>query len=216
MTRDTHILIGFGSIYSALLVAANAAGGKIIAVGSLAATATVFVYALTFLITDIVSDVYGKKAADKLVIYGFVSVLLAVGIYQFAIYAPPAPFFKNQSAYESVFGVTWRILVGALVAYLISQFLDIRIFHYIRAKTEGKHLWLRNIASTLFSQFIDTVIFATVAFYGVIDDLFSVILGQYLIKLVIALLDTPFAYIGISIARRISEGEYGHEKRIVD
>ncbi|WP_089729272.1 queuosine precursor transporter [Candidatus Thiosymbion oneisti] len=212
MTKDTHILIGFGTIYAALLVAANAAGTKIIAVGSLAASATVFVYALTFLVTDIVSDVYGKKAADKLVIYGFVSVLLAVVIYQLAIVAPPAPFFQNQEAYESVFGVTWRLLLGGLVAYLISQFLDIRIFHYIREKTNTKHLWLRNVASTLISQFVDTVIFITVAFYGVFDDLFALILGQYLIKLVIALLDTPFAYLGISIAKRFSDGEYGHAK----
>jgi len=212
MNRDTHVLIGFGSIYAALLVAANAAGAKIIAVGDLAASATVFVYALTFLVTDIVSDVYGKKAAHKLVVYGFISVILAVLIYQLAIVAPPAPFFQNQEAYESVFGVTWRLLLGGLAAYLISQFLDIRIFHYIREKTNAKHLWLRNIASTVISQFVDTVIFITVAFYGVFDDLFALILGQYLIKLVIALLDTPFAYLGINIVKRLSDGEYDYGK----
>lgn len=206
--RDTHILIGFGSVYASLLVAANAAGAKIIAVGSLAASATVFVYALTFLVTDIVSEVYGKKAAKKLVIYGFVSVILAVLIYQLAIIAPPAPFFQNQSAYESVFGLTWRLLIGGLVAYLISQFLDIRIFHYVRKKTKTRHLWLRNILSTIVSQFVDTIIFITIAFYGVFENLWALILGQYLIKLFIALLDTPFAYLGVSIARRLSDGKY--------
>ena len=181
--------------YCAILVAANAAGSKLIAVGSLAASATVFAYAISFLITDLTAELYGKRVANQFVTVGFLGVLLAAGFFRIAIIAPPASFYEQQAAFEAVFGTTWRLLLGGLVAYLISQFLDVYLYHRLRAATKGRHMWLRNNLSTWTSQFVDTSIFITVAFYGVVDQLWSLILGQYLIKLVIALADTPILYL---------------------
>ena len=196
MTKAAQAMMLMGGIFAALLVAANAAGSKIIDVGPLgAASATVFAYAITFLITDVVSDVFGKEAAGRIVWLGFGAVLLAVGFFQIALVAPSAVFFDGQPAFEKVFGISWRLLLGGLVAYLVSQFLDIRIFHLIKNLTNGRWLWLRNNVSTLISQLVDTSIFITVAFYGVYDELWTIIIGQYLIKVIIAIVDTIPAYL---------------------
>jgi len=199
--ENTKLLL-IGSL-CAVLVAANAAGSKMISVGPLAASATVFAYALTFLITDLVSELYGKKTANRFVLIGFVSVLLSVVFFKLALLAPPASFYQGQKAFEAIFSASPRLLLGGLTAYLVSQHLDIQIFHFFKKLTKGKHMWLRNNGSTLCSQFIDTCIFITVAFYGVIP-LWPVILGQYLIKVGIALLDTPVMYGLVYLIRKKS------------
>lgn len=202
MSKNIKYLVILSALHGGLLVAANAAGAKLIAVGPLAASATVFIYAFSFLITDIISEIYGKKIANVLVWVGFAAVTVAVAIFQIAVHAPSASFFQAQEAYETVFGLTWRILLGGLVAYLVSQFHDVWIFHRLKVLTKGKHLWLRNNVSTLISQLIDTIIFITVAFYGVVPELLKLMLGQYIIKVVIAILDTPIAYIVIGFLKR--------------
>lgn len=181
-------------IYVAVLVAANAAGSKLIAVGSLAASATVFAYAISFLVTDLASELYGKRVASQFVVAGFVGVLLAVGFFRIATVAPPASFYADQEAFEAVFQTSWRLLLGGFMAYLISQFLDIQIYHFLKKLTRDRHMWIRNNASTVCSQFVDTTVFITVAFYGIVDSLWPLILGQYAIKIVIAALDTPILY----------------------
>ena len=105
-------------MYVAVLVAANAAGSKLIAVGPLAASATVFAYAISFLITDVTSELYGKRVANQFVIIGFVGVLLAVAFFKIAILAPPASFYDSQSAFEAVFKTTGRLLAGGLAGVL--------------------------------------------------------------------------------------------------
>ena len=133
---------------------------------------------------------------------GFLGVLVAVLFYRIALVAPPASFYENQAAFEAVFSTTWRLLIGGLAAYLVSQFLDIHIYHLLKVATRGRFMWLRNNGSTVISQFVDTMIFITVAFYGVVDNLWGLILGQYVIKLIIALLDTPVLYGMVYLIRR--------------
>jgi len=209
MSKSIKYLVILSALHGGLLVAANAAGAKLIAVGPFAASATVFIYAFSFLITDIVSELYGKKIANILVWVGFVAVTVAVAIFQIAVHAPSASFFKAQGAYETVFGLTWRILLGGLIAYLVSQFHDVWIFHRLKLLTKGKHLWLRNNLSTIISQLIDSIIFITIAFYGVVPELYKLIAGQYIIKVVIAILDTPVAYIVIGFLKRNTDIENG-------
>ena len=202
-------------IYVSVLTAANAGGSKIIAVGSLAASATVFSYAFSFLVTDVVSEIYGKKTADRFVIIGFFGVLLAVLFFRVAIIAPPASFYKDQKAFESIFNVSTRLLIGGFSAYLISQFVDVRLYHYFKKLTRGRHMWLRNNASTLCSQFIDTTIFITISFYGIFDNLWPIIFGQYLIKIIIALIDTPIIYLVVYIMKkRMKSHELSYSKKI--
>ena len=185
-----------------LLVAANAAGSKLISVGPLVASATVFAYAFTFPITDVVAEIYGKSLARRFVVIGLFAVLGAVLFFQLAIHAPAASFYASQEAFESVFNVSARLLLGGFLGYIVSQFLDIQVYHFFKALTKDRYMWLRNNASTAISQFVDTSIFISIAFYGVVENLFPIILGQYLIKVVIAALDTPLVYLIVYFIRK--------------
>ena len=201
-SRTQMIQFTLLGLYVAVLVAANAAGSKIIAVGQLAASATVFAYAISFLVTDIASEIYGRKTANQFVIVGFFGVVLAVIFFRVAFIARPAEFYTDQGAFEAVFRTSPRLLAGGFIAYLVSQFFDIAIFHKIRAATKGRFMWLRNNGSTMISQFIDSIIFIFVAFYGVVDDIMALVLGQYLIKMGIAIADTPIMYGLVALIRR--------------
>jgi hypothetical protein len=117
----------------------------------------------------------------------------------------PAPFVSEEflRSFESVLGFAPRIVVASITAYAISQTHDVYAFHFWRQKTKGKFLWFRNNASTMVSQLIDTVIFITIAFYGVFptNAILSMIVGQYILKLIIAAVDTPFMYVAVGAWR---------------
>jgi len=182
------------AIMASLVVVANIIAGKIVTFGPFVLPAAVIVYASTFLITDILSEKWGKKEARKAVWAGFYANIVLVVAILIAINWPAAPFAKDFSEqFASVLGLVPRVVLASMVAYLLSQHHDIFVFHFWKNKTGGKYLWLRNNASTMVSQAIDTVIFITIAFYGVMD-IVPLIIGQYVIKLIIAALDTVFMY----------------------
>lgn len=193
-------------IFSALIVIANVISSKIVFVGSvgpinLIGPAGVIVYASTFLITDIVGEIYGKEYSKKAVVAGFFANIVAVVAIIIAINWQAAPFVSNDflKSFNSILGFAPRIVAASMVAYLISQTHDVYAFHFWKNKMKGKHLWFRNNASTIVSQAIDTIIFITLAFYGLPgmtnDVLMSMMVGQYTLKVFIALFDTPFIYI---------------------
>ena len=192
-------LLGF---QAAALVTAVAGGSKIVGIGPLAISATVFPYAASYWINDAVGELYGQEMADHFVAVGFVSVLMATGLLSMTVAMPPANGYAGQGAYQTVFGMTPRIVAAGLVAYLVSQFVNVRIFHWIRTRTGDRHLWLRNNASTMASQFLDTAIFISAAFYGTVPNIWAVIAGQYLVKLVVAAADTPLLYLTLALCRR--------------
>ncbi len=117
---------------------------------------------------------------------------------QLAIKLPAADFWvENNDAYKVVLGIVPRIILGSLCSYTVSQYHDIWAFHFWKKLTKNKFLWLRNNLSTITSQFIDTLIFVTIAFYGSVPNniLISMVIGQFLIKLLIAIVDTPIVYL---------------------
>ncbi len=181
------------ALVSALIIIANVLATKVITFLWWAVPAGFIVYSTTFLLTDIISEFYGKKAAARAVWCG----LFADVIYIFSLFVvlhwDPAVFWDKQIAFSSVLGLSLRITVASLLAYVISQFHDVYAYHLLKRLTGGKHLWLRNTLSTSVSQLLDTVIFISVAFYGVFP-LAPMIIGQYLVKLFVAVLDTPFLY----------------------
>ena len=180
------------------LVSALAVASKLVELGSLVFSATVIAYAATFLLTDVVGEIYGKKVANLAVFGGFLAVLLGTAVFYLAIILPGAPFWMNAEGFNETFGSTWRITLGGVLAYLVSQYHDVWSFHFWRKVTKGKHLWLRNNLSTGISQIIDTIIFITIAF----GFSLPLIIGQYLAKLIIALLDTPLIYAVVWFIRR--------------
>lgn len=191
-------------MYAALIVVANILASKIVVFAGLFVPAAVIVYASSFLLTDMLSEFYGKKTAQKAVWTGFLAnIMLVVSVY-IAIIWEGAPFWENQEAFEAVLKNTPRIVFASMAAYLISQHHDVISYHWWMKKAP-KHLWLRNNASTIVSQALDTVIFISLAFYGTFP-IGAMIVGQYTVKLLIALLDTPFIYavkkLGISPVKK--------------
>ncbi|MDD5475732.1 MAG: queuosine precursor transporter [Syntrophales bacterium] len=179
------------------LLLSNILASKIIVVGGFLLPAAIILYPLTFLITDVVGEIEGKKSARGLVVAGFVMSLFMVAALVVARWLPPAPFWGHQEAYVAILGATPRIVIASMIAYLVSQTHDVWAFHWWRQKTEGRHLWIRNIASTVISQGIDSVLFITIAFGGLYSwPAVAVMAGsQYLVKVGIALLDTPLCYL---------------------
>ena len=201
MTRNASFVL-ITAVFSGALVIASVLATKIVTLGPLVFPAGVLSYSVTFLMTDTVSEVWGRKRANRLVAAGFVALLIVFGLIQLAMVWEPAPFWEQETAFRIVLGTTMRIIVASLVAYLVSQFHDVWLFHVLKKLFAGRHLWLRNNLSTFLSQTIDTAIFITVAFYGV-QPVAGLIAGQLIMKLLIAFADTPFVYLLVTAIRRM-------------
>jgi len=181
-------------IMGSLVVIAAILANKIVVVGGLAMPAGVIVASSTFLITDILSEKWGRKAAQQAVWVGLYGMLLLITGLWIAIAWEPAPFARDHAeSFASVLGMTPRIIAASVIAYMVSQHHDVWAFHFWKDRFQGKHLWLRNNASTIVSQLIDTVIFITIAFYGTFP-IFTMIRDMWMVKTAVALLDTPFIY----------------------
>lgn len=193
-------------IFIVSLVIANVITGKVIDTGltlfgqPLTIAGAIVCYPICYLITDIVGEMWGKHEANQIVKYGFIGQVIATLIIVVTTYTPYID-PEMQNAYIKLLGQNWVFVVGSLSAYLISQYLDVHIFHKLK-ENKSEHKWLRNNASTMISQFVDTAIFITIAFgfgFGWIFDnqtaLLNMLIGQYLIKLIIAVLDTVPFYI---------------------
>ncbi len=181
------------AVFVGSLAIASVLASKILMIGGLVFPAGVLAYSVTFLITDVISEVWGKEKAKQVVFSGFIVLLFVLLLIKLSMMLPAASFWENDKAYTTLLGSTMRIIIASFIAYLVSQFHDVWAFHFWRRKTKGKHLWLRNNASTLVSQLLDTVIFISIAFYGTMPIL-GLIKGQYLVKVLIAVLDTPIVY----------------------
>lgn len=199
-SRSSSFLI---ATFASLVVISNVTAVKITTIAGLAVPAAVVAYSVTFLLTDMLSEFYSKREAHRAVWAGFYANLLLVVVVAVAVYLPPAPFWKHQEAFETLFAWVPRIVLASMLAYLISQHFDVLAFHFWKQLTDGRYLWLRNNASTMVSQFIDTALFITIAFYGTGMPLAEMIKGQYVVKLGIALLDTPFMYLSREVYRRV-------------
>jgi len=199
--KSNEKLILLTGIFVSALTISNVIAGKLVNIGPFLVPVAVLCYPITFAVTDIVSEVYGKRTAQKMVWTGFFTSLILVIYSQIAVFYPPASIFANNEAFVKVFGSTPRIVLASILAYIISQTHDVWAFHFWKKVTRGSHLWLRNNLSTMVSQFIDTLTFITVAFAGTIPGnvLVQMIFSQYVVKLIMALIDTPFVYLGVKL-----------------
>lgn len=197
-------LLGKQALYAIIvmdIVLCNIQVVKTISLFGIVTTTGNILYGSIFLATDLLGEVYGKKAARQGVILGFLALLFMVVAMQITLLLQPHSSDFAQPHLKAIFSVLPRIVLASLLAYLVSQFHDVWAFHLWKKKTRGKWLWLRNNASTMVSQFIDSVIFVSVAFIGVfpISVVTQILISTYLLKLLVALLDTPVMYLGKSI-----------------
>ena len=186
------------------MIAANFLGGKLMAIGPIAISVGTPLMAITFLCTDIMSDVWGKKTAQNAVKLGLVANLVVLVYTQFAVRVGAPEYWTDQESYAIIFGSQWRLVLASLTSYLVSQLVDVNLFVTIKQRTGQSKLWLRNNLSTMTSQALDTVIFTTLAFGGTmpVEALIGMMIGQYGLRVLMALIDTPFCYLGVAWARR--------------
>ena len=163
-------------------------------------------YPITFLITDLISEIYGKKKADQVVIAGIFASFFSMGILWMANVVPA---IENSPVYDATFQKVFALspvaVLASMMAYLSAQFVDIRFYHFWKKLTQGRMLWLRNNFSTFSSQLIDTVaVISLLCLFGVLEwNLFwGLVLSGFLFKIIIAALDTPFLYFFVYLFRK--------------
>jgi uncharacterized integral membrane protein (TIGR00697 family) len=195
-----------GCIILSILLA-NLQGPKLTTIFGLQTSLGVIFYSSIFFATDLLSEKYGRAMANRAVLIGFsVSCILVLMLSIALLFLPStdpetAEFSSRiQQSFENILNFTPRFIFGSLLAYLISQSLDVWLFHWIRKKTDGRMLWLRNNGSTMISQAVDTLIYSLVVWWGVVELSTAIQLGlvKYGFKLAIAAIDTPFIYWAIS------------------
>lgn len=181
------------SLFVGCITISSILANKIISVMGIFVPAGVIAYSVTFIATDVISEVWGKERAREAVFGGFIALFVVFVLIQVSLLWPKAPFWHNDDAFASILGSTSRIIIASLTAYMVSQMHDVWAFHFWKRLTKSRHLWLRNNLSTVVSQFLDSFIFITIAFYGVMP-IWPLIYGQWLVKCLIAVLDTPLVY----------------------
>ena len=200
-SRELFPLLLLSGIFCACLVAAAVLAAKIVRIGPVSVPAGVFAYCITFVCADVISEIWGRRCANMVVLTGFIGLALTFLLIRLALWCPAASFWAGEEAFQHVLGMTPRIIVASLTAYVFSQFHDVWLYTLLKARMRGRHLWLRNNVATILSQLIDTVVFITIAFYGVMP-LWPLIIGQWSVKVAFALCATPLVYAAVWCVRR--------------
>ena len=198
--KDQLYLVLAG-VFIASLVTCNLIANKFVTVDLgfkvFIVSAGILPYPFTFLVTDLISELYGQKKANLVVFSGFIaSMFVLLFLWLGGQFDAIPDSLVTDETYNSVFRNAWRIIAASMTAYLFAQFVDVRIFHFWKRLTNGKHLWLRNNASTVASQLLDTILVICILFVGVwnSDQIISAIIDGWTFKMLMALVDTPIIY----------------------
>ncbi len=192
------------AVFVTCLITANIIAVKFILFLGFLVPAGIIVFPLSYLFGDILTEVYGYAAARRVIWLGFACNLLAVIAIYIGGIAPAAPFWQNQAAYNAILGSTPRLLLASFVAYLVGEFTNSFVLAKLKIATRGRWLWTRTIGSTLIGEGIDTVIFISVAFLGIIPtaSLAQAILTQWVFKVAYEVVATPLTYLIVGFLKR--------------
>ncbi|MES2765064.1 MAG: queuosine precursor transporter [Bacteroidota bacterium] len=194
-----------------VLICANMIGAaKIVTLWGFTFGAGILFFPLSYLFNDILTEVYGYKHSRKVIWAGFIALVFASLMALLIVGLPPAAGWNDQAAYETVFGGTWRIVLASLIAFWAGEFVNSFVLAKLKVKTEGKFLALRTIASTVFGDAVDSLIFYPIAFYGVFsnDLLITVMLTNYVLKVLWEVLATPITYKVVGFLKRREQEDY--------
>ena len=221
MSKGFKIYIYLAGLFIASLIICNLIANKFVTVSlgfkTFTISAGILPYPITFLITDLLSEIYGIKSTRNIVWSGFfasIFVLIVIFISKKFNSIPNSP--VDNETFNIVFGNSWRIIFGSMTAYLFAQFIDIKIYHFWKKLTNGNHLWLRNNFSTIFSQLIDTSIVVTILFINVLSgkEILYLIIDGWIFKMIIALIDTPILYLSNSIIKKYIGLKFSQEFKL--
>jgi len=207
-----------GGLFITALITCNLIANKFVTVDLgfkvFTISAGVLPYPITFLLTDILSEIYGRKKTNAVVYTGFAASLFVLFmLFLGSVFPSIEESPVSDEYYNTVFQNSWRVILASMVAYLTAQLVDVRLFHFWKKLTKGKKLWLRNNASTILSQFVDTTLVVLVLFVGVIpiERIGDFILDGWFFKVLVALTDTVFIYLFIWLIRRRFSLKQGEE-----
>lgn len=205
-TRNGYSIwfVAIVGVFITSLITANIAAVKLVNVFGLIMPAGIVIFPISYIVGDILTEVYGYENARRVIWLGFFCNLLAVVGLIAGQLLPPAGFWDGQEAYERILGYTPRLLVASFIAYLIGEFTNAYVLTRMKALTKGKWLWTRTIGSTFVGQGLDSLIFIVVAFAGTIatSELTTAIITQWLFKTAYEAMATPLTYAAVSFFRR--------------
>jgi uncharacterized integral membrane protein (TIGR00697 family) len=190
------------AIFVTVLLVADIVAGKFFVLGGVSIPVGTVTFPIAFLLTDVVNEYYGRAGSRLMTLVGMGMLILGFGVITAARLLPVAPDSPvSQASFDGVFGLSWRLFLASLVAYLVSQFLDIYTFHLVKRVTESRHLWIRAIGSTALSQIVDTAFVTGGAWLGVLEvgEIVTIAGYSYLYKLVVAIALTPLVYVAHEI-----------------
>lgn len=218
--KAVQLYLLLGGLFVGFLVVCNLIANKFVTIqipffsDPFIISCGVLPYPLTFLITDILSEFYGRKKTSLVVFTGLIVSILIIGLLSLAnhleaIVGSPV----GDETFALVFGNSWRVIGASMLAYVMAQFADVHIFHFFKGLTKGKKLWLRNNASTILSQLIDTTLVIFVLFAGVksMGEMADMIKDGWLFKVLCALVDTPIIYLSVFLIRKFFKLQPGQE-----
>jgi queuosine precursor transporter len=195
------------SIFVATLLISNTVGGKVFSIAGLNLPGGVIVFPISYIFGDILTEVYGYKESRKIIWTGLGCLVMMSLVYYAVQILPPAAFWQDQKAYETVLGVAPRIALASSIAYFIGEFSNSYTLAKMKIWTEGKHLWARMIGSTIVGQAADTIVFCFIAFLGIftIPDLLNVIVSNYIFKVLYEAVATPITYKIVSHVKKAEQ-----------
>ena len=215
-----RIYIILAGIFISSLITCNLIANKFVEVNlgfyTFIVSAGILPYPITFLVTDILSEIYGKRKTNQVVVSGFIaSLFVLLFLWMGSLFPSIVSSPVNDDIYNIVFRNAWRIIAASMIAYLIAQLLDVRLFHFWKRLTNGKHLWLRNNASTIASQLVDTALVICVLFIGIWpkEQIIKAIIDGWIFKTLWAFIDTPIFYFISRLLRKKFNLNLGEEVR---
>ena len=198
-------LFAFALFYGGMVCIAGVLGNKQVALGPLAVEAGIFAFLLLVVTSSSVAELYGRSTANRLVLIGFVPLIVSLVLSRLVLALPPSHDMPSDrlAAFELMMDSTWRIWVGGIIAYGVSTFLNVTIFSRLKASEGSGLLWLRAGIASVLSQIVDTLIFITIAFYGEFP-IANLLIGQMIAKVVLsAVLVPPLVYAFVALGRRL-------------
>lgn len=198
------------AVFVALLVISNVGAVKLISAGPLILDGGAFLFPLVYITGDVLSEVYGFKAARKTILIGFGMAILSALTFWLVQISPSAPGWENQGAFEAILGFVPRIVLASVCGFLVGQLLNSYVLVKIKARTKESALWFRLIGSTVVGELADTVVFCTIAFYGILTgaDFLNYVIVGYLYKTLLEVVLLPITYRVIAYVKS-NEPTYG-------
>ena len=203
-TKYSHWFLIVVAVFVTCLITANIIAVKLVDLFGLILPAAIFIFPLSYITGDVLTEVYGYRQARRVIWLGFLCNVVVVVAIWIAQVLPAASFWDGQKAYERILGYTPRILMASFLAYLVGEFANSFVLAKMKIATQGRWLWLRTIGSTLVGQWLDSVVFITLAFAGAIPvhALTQAIVIQWLAKSAYEAAVTPFTYLVVNFLKR--------------